>query len=159
MAETDDSDRVWSLIDKIGFCMLSTRSGEQIKARPMSAYAEPLENSIYFLTDVASDKDDEIARWPNVCLAFADIMGQKYVSVSGVAVVINDRELIKELSATPAKAWWHDEDDQSIRLLKVTPMSAKYWDSPGTVINYINMAAAATSDTKPDMRDNAEVGF
>ncbi|PZM14378.1 pyridoxamine 5'-phosphate oxidase family protein [Rhizobium tubonense] len=157
MEENDDTERVWNLVDKIGFCMLATRSGEHIKARPMSAYAEPLENSIYFLTDVASDKDEEITRWPNVCLAFADTRGQKYVSLSGVAVVINDRELIKELWATPAKAWWEDEDDQSIRVLKVTPTSAEYWDSPGTVISYIMMAAAAISHTKPDIGDNAEV--
>ncbi|MGO4567593.1 pyridoxamine 5'-phosphate oxidase family protein [Rhizobium sp. 2YAF20] len=159
MVETDDIARIWSLIDKIGFCMLSTRSGEHIKARPMSAYAEPLENSIYFLSDVASDKNGEIARWPNVCLAFADIRGQKYVSVSGVAVVIDDRELVKELWATPGKAWWQDQNNQSIRVLKVTPISAEYWDSPGTVISYINMAAAAISDTKPGMGDNAEVEF
>jgi len=75
----------------------------------MSAYAEPFENSIYFLTDVASDKDDEIVRWPNVCLEFADTRGQKYVSVSGVAVVIDDRELIRELWTTPARAWWRRE--------------------------------------------------
>lgn len=35
MAETDDSSRVWNLVDKIGFCMLSTRSGEHTKARPI----------------------------------------------------------------------------------------------------------------------------
>jgi general stress protein 26 len=156
MAEIDDISRVWNLIDKIGFCMLSIHSGEHIKARPMSAYAEPVENSIYFLTDVASDKDDEIVRWPNVCLAFADIRGQKYVSVSGAAVVIDDRELNKGLWATSAKAWWHDENHRSIRVLKVTPISAEYWDSPGTVISDIKMAAAAISDTNPDMGDNPE---
>jgi general stress protein 26 len=79
--------------------------------------------------------------------------------VSGAAVVINDRELINGLWATSAKAWWHDENNQSIRVLKVTPMSAEYWDSPGTVITNIKMAAAAISDTKPDMGDNAEVEF
>jgi general stress protein 26 len=157
MADTDDITRAWDLIDKIGFCMLSTRSGETIRARPMSAYSERMENSIYFLTDVDSHKDDEIEQWPNVCLAFADTKGQKYVSVSGVAIVSNDRERIKELWATPAKAWWDNEDDPSIRVLKITPESAEYWDSPGTVISYIKMAAAAVSHTRPDMGDNVKV--
>ena len=40
-----------------------------LRARPMSAYGERIENAIYFLTDVASHKDEEIARFPNVCLA------------------------------------------------------------------------------------------
>jgi len=153
----DDNDKVWNLAEKIGFCMLATQSGTDLKARPMAAYAERIENTFYFLTDVASHKDEEVSRHPNVCLAFADSKGQKYVSISGVAEVQNDREKIRDLWATPAKAWWDSPDDPSIRILKVTPSSAEYWDSPGTVISYIKMAAAAVTSSKPDMGENAKV--
>ncbi len=155
--EDDDLGKVWKLIEKIGFCMLTTQSGSDLRARPMAAHAEEIENAIYFLTDVASHKDDEIARHPNVCLAFADSKGQKYVSICGTAEVQNDREKIHDLWATPAKAWWDNPDDPSIRVLKITPSSAEYWDSPGTVISYIKMAAAAVSSSRPDMGDNAKV--
>lgn len=67
-----DIGKVWELADKIGFCMLTTQTGTDLRARPMSAYSEQLENAFYFLTDVASHKDEEISRSPNVCLAFAD---------------------------------------------------------------------------------------
>ncbi|UHS59121.1 MULTISPECIES: pyridoxamine 5'-phosphate oxidase family protein [Agrobacterium] len=158
MADTNnDITKVWELAEKIGFCMLTTQTGADLRARPMSAYAEQLENAFYFLTDVASHKDEEVSRYPNVCLAFADSKGQKYVSISGVAEVQNDREKIRDLWATPAKAWWDDADDPSIRILKVTPSFAEYWDSPGTVISYIKMAAAAVSNTRPDMGENAKV--
>lgn len=158
MADTkNDITKVWELAEKIGFCMLTTQTGADLRARPMSAYAEQLENAFYFLTDVASHKDEEVSRCPNVCLAFADSKGQKYVSISGVAEVQNDREKIRDLWATPAKAWWDDADDPSIRILKVTPSFAEYWDSPGTVISYIKMAAAAVSNTRPDMGENAKV--
>ncbi len=43
----------------------------------MSAYAERIENALYFLIDVASHKDDEVAQHANVCLAFADSQRQK----------------------------------------------------------------------------------
>jgi general stress protein 26 len=128
-----DTTKVWDLAEKISFCMLTTQTGSELRARPMSAYVERLENAFYFLTDVASHKDDEIAERPHVCLAFADSKGQKYVSVSGTAEV------------------------PSIRVLKVTPTSAEYWDSPGSVISYIKMAAAAVSSTRPDMGDNGKV--
>jgi general stress protein 26 len=157
--EENDIAKVWKLVEKIGFCMLTTQAGADLRARPMSAHAEEIENAVYFLTDVASHKDDEIARHPNVCLAFADSKGQKYVSISGTAQVQNDREKIRDLWATPAKAWWNDADDPSIRVLKVTPSSAEYWDSPGTVISYIKMAAAAVSSSRPDMGDNAKVNM
>ncbi|MBW9114800.1 pyridoxamine 5'-phosphate oxidase family protein [Rhizobium cauense] len=157
MANETEQNKVWDLAEKIGFCMLTTRAAGELRARPMSAYVERLENSFYFLTDVASHKDDEIASHPQVCLAFADSKGQKYVSVSGVAEIQNDREKIRDLWATPAKAWWDSPDDPSIRILKVTPSSAEYWDSPGTIVSYIKMAAAAVSSSKPDMGDNAKV--
>ncbi|OCI95069.1 general stress protein [Rhizobium sp. AC27/96] len=152
-----DTGRVWDLVDKIGFCMLTTKANGDLRARPMAAYAERIENAIYFLTDAASHKDDEIARAPSVCLAFADSKGQKYVSISGAAEVLNDRERVKELWATPAKAWWNNADDPSIRVLRVTPSFAEYWDSPGTVISYIKMAAAAVSHSRPDMGANAKI--
>jgi general stress protein 26 len=153
----DDQTKVWDLAEKIGFCMLATQTGDGIRARPMSAYAEVIENAFYFLTDVNSHKDDEIKQQPNVCLAFAESKGQKYVSISGMAEILNDREKIRELWATPAKAWWENPDDPSIRILKVTPESAEYWDSPGTIISHIKMAAAAVSHVRPDMGDNAKV--
>jgi len=155
----DDHAKVWQLVEKIGFCMLTTQNGSELRARPMSAYSAEMENAIYFLTDVASHKDEEISRYPNVCLAFADSKGQKYVSISGAAEIQNDREKVKDLWATPAKAWWDSPEDPSIRILKVTPSSAEYWDSPGTVISYIKMAAAAVSSTRPDMGKNAKVGM
>jgi general stress protein 26 len=119
MSETaNDVDAVWSLAEKIGFCMLTTQVGSGLRARPMAAHSERLENAFYFLTDVDEHKDDEIAQRPQVCLAFANKNGQKYVSVPGTAEVINDRDRIKELWSTPAKAWWENPDDRSIRVLK-----------------------------------------
>nr|CAD6406203.1 general stress protein [Rhizobium sp. Q54] len=159
MSNHDDIAKVWELIDRIGFCMLATQDGRDIRSRPMSAYTKKNDNAIYFLTDVASHKDDEVARWPNVCLAFADTKGQKYVSVSGSAEISNDRELIREIWSTPAKAWWESADDPSIRVLKITPSFAEYWDSPGTVMSYIKMAAAAVSSAKPDMGENEKVSL
>lgn len=155
--EQDEIAQTWNLMEKIGFCMLSTRSGDDIRARPMAAHVEPMENAVYFLTDINSTKDDEVARWPNVGLAFADSRGQKYVSVTGTAELLNDREQIRELWTTPAKAWWENSDDPSIRILKITPKYAEYWDSPGTVVSYVKMLAAAVTDSRPDMGENAKV--
>jgi general stress protein 26 len=155
----DDTNRVWTLMEKISICMLSTRDGEQIRSRPMGAYVRRQENSVYFLTDVRRHKDDEIQKFPNVCLAFADASGQKYVSMTGRAVVSNDRGKIRELFNTPAKAWWDSADDPNIRVLTVTPNDAEYWDGPGSIVSYIKMAAAAATGTRPDLGDNRKVAM
>lgn len=157
MAEQGDIERVWKLMNKIGICMLASHDGRLIRGRPMAAHVDREENCIYFLTDADSHKDEEIERDPTVAVFFADTSGQNYVALSGDAVVSDDRAKIKELWSTPAKAWWDDPEDPSIRVLKVTPRDAQYWDGPGTIAAYAKMAVAAMTSGTPDMGDQAKV--
>ncbi len=154
-----DAERAWELMKKIGFAMLVTRDGDKLRARPMSAHLERDNNAIYFLTDARRHKDDEIARNPGINLSFADASAQKYVSLTGTAVVSNDRAKIKELFSTPAKAWWDSAEDPNIRVLKITPDDAEYWDSPGTVVSFVKMAAAAATGARPDIGENRKVSM
>jgi general stress protein 26 len=155
----DQADLVWGLMKKIGFCMLSTHDGDSIRSRPMAAHVVPGEHAVYFLTDASSQKDAEIDSAPHVCLAFADAGANKYVSVSGRAVVSNDRAKIKELWSTPAKAWWKSAEDPAIRVIKVAVTDADYWDSPGTVMATIKMLAAAMTDSRPEMGQSGKVAL
>jgi general stress protein 26 len=92
-----------------------------------------------------------------VCLAFSQ--GQKYVSMTGRAMVSSDRAKIKELWGTPAKAWWESQDDPNIRVLQVTPHDAEYWDGPNTVVSYVKMAVAAVTGERPDLGTNRKVAM
>jgi general stress protein 26 len=155
----NDIDRAWNLMDKIGFAMLVTRDGGNLRARPMRAFVAREDNAISMLTDARRHKDEEIARDPGINLSFADAGDQKYVSVTGTAAVSNDRAKIKELFSTPAKAWWDSADDPNIRVLKVSPHDAEFWDTPGSVISYVKMAAAAMTGTRPDIGTNRKVAI
>lgn len=161
MASLDNNDveRVWELMEKISICMLTTWDGSNLHGRPMDARVRRKENTIYFLTDVRHHKDDEIARYPKLALAFADTGGQKYASVSGEATVSNDRALIRELWEPTAKAWWDTADNPNIRVLKVTPTEAQYWDGPGTVVSMVKMMVAAATGTRPDLGENRKVAM
>ncbi len=155
--DSDGTERVWALIDRYRTCMLATRAGKTIRARPMAVHLAPAENAVYFLTDERHYKDDEIASDPNVCLAFADDGSDDYVSLSGRATVTNDRAKIKELWSLPAKAWWDSADDPNIRLLTVTPVEAEFWDGEHKVIASMKMAAAAMTGERPDLGENKKV--
>ena len=154
-----DVDRAWELMKKIGFAMLVTHDGDKLRARPMSAYLEPENNAVYFLSDVRRHKDEEIAKNPGINLSFADASNQKYVSITGTAVVSNDRAKIKQLFSTPAKAWWDSAEDPNIRILKITPDDAEFWDSPGTVISYVKMATAAVTGARPEIGENRKLAL
>jgi general stress protein 26 len=155
----ENIDRVWELMKKIGFAMLVTHDGDKLRARPMSVHTEREQNTLYLLTDARHHKDEEIAANPSVNLSFADPGGQKYVSVTGIATISNDRAKIRELFSMPAKAWWKSADDPNIRVLKVEPDDAEFWDSPGSIISYVKMAAAAVTGTRPDVGENRKVSM
>ena len=155
----DEVERVWELMEKISICMLTTWDGNNLHSRPMDARSRRAENTIYFLTDARHHKDEEIARYPKLALAFADTGGQKYASVSGTATVSNDRAMIKELWEPTAKAWWDTPDNPNIRVLKVTPTEAQYWDGPGTVVSMVKMMVAAATGTRPDLGENRKVAM
>ena len=158
MAESD-TDRVWELMKKIGICMLATWDGRELHARPMGAYVRPEDNAIYFLSDARRHKDEEIRQYAKVCLAFADTSKQNYVSLAGHAELSSDRGKIRELWGTPAKAWWDSPEDPNIRVLKVTPAEAEFWDAPGSTVAYVKMAAAALTGSRPDLGENRKVAM
>lgn len=152
-------DRIWELADKIDFCMFTTWNGEQQASRPMSARVNRDENAIYFLTSDDSHKIEELAKFPNVSLGFADNANHSYVVIAGKADVSNDRAKIKELWNAFDKAFWDSEDDPNIRLVTVTPEDAELWDGLNGLIAGAKMLFAVASGAKPDMGDNAKVSM
>ena len=152
--QMSDIDRVWELMETVHFCMFSTWTGTRLRSRPMSASLDRNENVIRFLTDVRQHKDDEVREYPQVCLAFSDPRHQKYVSISGQAQISNDRGMIRKLWSLPAKAWWQSAEDPNIRVITVMPEEAEWWDSPGTLVSYISMAAAAVTGSRPAVGDH-----
>ena len=76
---------------------------------------------------------------------------QKFVSVTGHASVSRDKAKIKELWGPSAKAWWDSPDDPNIRLLTVTPDDAEFWEGPGKIVGTIKMAAAAATNSRPEL--------
>lgn len=161
MTHHTDQDRVWDLIADIKFTMLVTHDGEgdELRARPMYAHGARDEDAIYFLTDRRNHKDDEINVNDNVCLAFADNSGMRYVSVTGTATVLDDRAKVDEIWDPSNKAFWDSKDDPNIRVLRVRPTMAEYWAGAGKIVTTVKMAAAALTGTKPDLGVNRKVAL
>lgn len=124
-----DRDRIWRAILEIGTCMMVTRDGEILRARPMQALAEPDENAVWFLSDGETHKDREIAQDSHVCLAFADVEQDLYVSLSGTLEVIKDPEKVAALLSEDDET---DEDEldeaQDLIALRFTPEIGEIWD-------------------------------
>jgi general stress protein 26 len=152
-------ERIWELMESVRFCMFSTWNGRELRSRPMGAFVRREEGAIYFFTDARAHKDEEIARFPNVCLAFADTHRQKYVAVSGIAELVSDRAMVRELWSIPTKLWWESPEDPNLRLIKVTPQDAEYWDTPGNVVSSIKVAFALATGRHVSYGDREKVSF
>ena len=72
---------------------------------------------------------------------------QSYVSLTGTAEIVRDRQKLEELWQPQLKAWFPKElDEPDIALLKVNVEKAEYWDSPSSIVaNAISLVKAVTT--------------
>jgi general stress protein 26 len=150
-------DKVWELAESIGTCMFVTWDGERQRARPVAARPDRQAHAIYFLTDEAGAKDDQIRRFPIVSLAFSDIATHHYLAITGRAEVSNDRAKIRELFSALDRAWWDSQDDPSIRLITFVPEDAEIWGGLGRLRAGVAMLTAAISGAEPNLGDNRKL--
>jgi general stress protein 26 len=152
-------DRAWELMQriKVGLFVTHDGHGDHLRARPVHAHPLPRDCAIYFLTDAESGKMHEIGGDQDVCIAFSDIGKSKYVSVTGTAAVLDDRAKIKQLWTASDKAFWTGADDPSIRLVRIVPSIAEYWDSFGAIVTAVKIAASSVTGAKPSLGENETV--
>lgn len=131
MSDEAVRDAIWSRVRAIGTCMMVTRDGEALRARPMAAILRTSQNAIWFFANAGDHKDDELVRDPRACLAFADPHDHCYVSLSGRVDIVRDREKVDELwNDTAAAMFPRGPDDARIVLLRFEPEIGEYWDVP-----------------------------
>ena len=158
MSETD-LDRVWEIMEDVSICMVTTHAGGKMRSRPMHAIPDRDENAIYFITDTRGAKDDEIAAAPDVCLSFADIGDNTYLSITGAAEMVHDPAKAEEFWSTEAQASWpRGPQDPSVRVLRVDPEQAEYWDTRGNSVTVaLKLMAARMAGRQPDLGESRKV--
>jgi general stress protein 26 len=158
-AQSNQIDHIWKIAEKIGTCMLTTLSADRIRSRPMHAILDRDAGCLWFITDQRGAKDDEIVAAPEVCLAFADIGSNTFLSMTGRAEVVHDAAKARELWSSEAQSWWpKGPTDPQVRVLRVVPDGAEYWDTRGNSITVaLKLAAARLSGHPPDLGKNRKV--
>jgi general stress protein 26 len=137
MQQHDENvSKLRELMKDIRVAMLTTIEADgSLRSRPMQLQESEFDGTLWFLTDVNTAKVYEIERHNHVNLAFSHPSKQNYVSVSGVASVVQDRKKAEELWTPLHKAWFPDGlDDPKLALLRVDIEKAEYWDSPSSKV-------------------------
>ena len=132
---TKKLDELYDLIEGIEIAMFTTRRPDgHLVSRPMATQERVSGADLWFVTDVSSNKLDELETDSHVNLAYYNLKSREWVSVAGLATVTQDRNLIKELYKPDWKAWFGDEggdrnggpDDPRLALILVEAHSVEY---------------------------------
>ncbi len=158
MAEQNSQDRVWDIIERVGICMLTTRSADGLRARPLEARPDSDSGIIWFVTDRRSGKEHEIERNSEVGLVFIDAGAKAYLSLTARAEVSRDHAKAAAIWKSTDRLWWRGPDDPNVCVLRVTPLTAELWDGPAskTVAAFEFLKARVTGEP-PNLGENRKV--
>ena len=161
-------DDLYKLIDGIEIAMVTTRRTDgHLVSRPMQTQRRTTGTDLWFMTNIESEKFEELARDPHVNLAYYKDRTREWVSVSGRAILSRDRDLIDSLYQPDWKAWLGDTGDGKrdggahdprIALILVEADSVVYSkkDRPAPVVLFQIVKSMVTGDP-PKVADLREL--
>jgi len=153
---------LWELVKDIQFAMFTTRADGRLRSRPMTTQNSEVDEraSLWFFMSRGSEAVNDIGADPVVNVAYADPGRDAYVSISGEAAVVEDREKKEQLWSKLAEAWFPGgAGDPDLALVEVRIEDAEYWDvKESKVTQLFKMArAAVVSDPPTGMGEHGEV--
>ncbi len=160
----NDVEKFRELIKDIKIAMLTTQNDDgSLRSRPMGTQLEDFDGHyLWFFTYGKSPKVQEVQQDRQVNVSYADPGGNRFVSVSGRALLVRDRKTMEKYWDTVYKAWFPDGlDTPDIALLQVTVDKAEYWDGSSnkfiTLVGFLK--AVATGQKFDGGAENEKINF
>ena len=160
-------DDLYKLIDGIEVAMLTTRRRDgHLVSRAMQTQRRTAGTDLWFVTSIESAKFEELAADPHVNVSYYRDRTREWVSVSGTAILSQDRDLIHGLYKPDWKAWFGDEggkyhgsaNDPRLALVLVEAESVTYFkkDRPAPLVLF-ELAKGMITGQKPNFGDQREL--
>ncbi len=124
-----------TLIKGAEIAMLTTVESDRfLRSRPMMTQQSTEDGTLWFFTHADHGKANEIERDPRVNVSYILDSSNQYLSVSGLAEVVQDESKVRELWKPSYRAWFPKGlEDPNLALLAVYVERAEYWDAPNSV--------------------------
>jgi general stress protein 26 len=156
-------EELYSLVEGIDIAMLTTRNFDgTLVSRPMATQEKRPGVDFWFVTSTETHKVDELQAQPDVNLAYYNNTSREWVSVSGTARLVSDRDLIRTLYKPDWKAWFGDEggirnggpNDPRLVLVEVEAHEATYLKSnEPRAVQLFKVAKARVTGAPPKIGD------
>lgn len=161
LEHNEGAQKIAHMIKHMDFGMLTTTDDDgTLRSRPMSTNGNvEFDGDVYFFTYGHTHKVLEAQHNPQVNVAFSDPKSQNYVSLSGTASLIRDKDKMKEMWQPQLKAWFPNGlDEPDIALLKVSAHKGEYWDSPSSAVAHaIGLVKSIATGTPASSGENEKV--
>ena len=120
----------------------------------MATQEVEFDGTLWFFTQASSEKAREIRQNPQINASYVSVEDHHYVSLTGHASVVQDREKMQELWSPAYRVWFpQGQDDPDLALLKVDVEQAEYWDMlSSSMVNLLDIDCAmrcARSSRRP----------
>lgn len=148
-------DKLKELVDKIDIGMLCTfvPESEYPHAIPMSRQEVDEEGNIWFLFSSDSTAYKNLQNNKKVSLLYAHVGDYNFLSINGTAEISKDQSRIDKYWNKMMESWFEKgKDDPTLRVLKVIPDEAHYWDNKNNkLVTLMKLAASAISGQQMDI--------
>jgi general stress protein 26 len=135
----EGAQKLYDLIKDVKICMMTTvESDGTLHSRPMHNQQADEAGDLWFFTYLQSPKTTEISKDNHVNLAYSDPQKQHFVSVSGKAELVREKQTIEAKWSEGMRAWFpKGTDEPGIALIRVHPERGEYWDSPSSTLVHL----------------------
>lgn len=127
-----DLEKLSELVRGIQYAMLTTEDERGfLRSRPMATQGIDMDDgAVWFISTEKLPKIAEIHHHPQVNISYSDSDDNCYVSLSGRASVVYDKDKLEELWRPQHRSWFpKSADEENICLIRVAIEHAEYWDS------------------------------
>ena len=153
---------LWDMIKDIKFAMLSHRHADgSLHSHPLTTQNRSLKpgEPLCFFVSKATEVGQRLRADGNVCLGYADLKEDRWVSITGMATISEDMAQKKKLFNALAKAWFPGGvEDPDLELVQVEIRDAEFWNvKESKATQLLKMATAAVTGNKPEMGEHREL--
>jgi general stress protein 26 len=136
VAVSHDVSKLVERIKDIKIAMMTTVEPDgSLHSRPMYTHEPENDGTLWFFTELDTPKIEEVQQDRHVNLGYSKPNDNLYVSISGRASIVTDKQKIKELWKEPLRTWFpKGPDAPNIALLRIDIDRGEYWDQPSNVL-------------------------
>ncbi len=110
--------------------MVTVNENGRMRSRPMHVAQVEEDCTCWFFTDEYSGKVETLKTDHPVVLDFSDCRGNCYLTISGRAYLVDNKEKMAELWNPVLNAWFPGGLGGHFLMIKVAPEMAEYWEEP-----------------------------